>query len=80
MRVADVGAGDATFAVALARRVGPSRQVYATEIDDELLANIRQAITAARLSNVTVIEARSRARISPPPAARRSSVASSTIT
>jgi ubiquinone/menaquinone biosynthesis C-methylase UbiE len=56
MRVADVGAGDGTFAVALARRVGPSGQVYATEIDDEHLADIRQAITAAKLSNVTVIE------------------------
>jgi ubiquinone/menaquinone biosynthesis C-methylase UbiE len=56
MRVADVGAGDGTFAVALARRVGPSGQVYATEIDDERLADIRQAVTAARLSNVTVIE------------------------
>jgi ubiquinone/menaquinone biosynthesis C-methylase UbiE len=56
MRVADVGAGDGTFAVALARRVGPSGQVYATELDDERLADIRQAITAARLSNVTVIE------------------------
>jgi ubiquinone/menaquinone biosynthesis C-methylase UbiE len=56
MRIADVGAGDGTFAVALARRVGSSGQVYATEIDDERLADIRQAITAARLSNVTVIE------------------------
>jgi ubiquinone/menaquinone biosynthesis C-methylase UbiE len=55
-RVADVGAGDGTFAVALARRVGPSGQVYATELDDERLADIRQAATNARLSNVTVIE------------------------
>src|SRR5919109_4731391 len=55
-RVADVGAGDGTFAVALARRVGPSGHVYATELDDERLANIRQAITAAKLSNVPVIE------------------------
>jgi ubiquinone/menaquinone biosynthesis C-methylase UbiE len=54
--VADVGAGDGTFAVALARRVGPSGQVYATELDDERLADIRQAATNARLSNVTVIE------------------------
>jgi ubiquinone/menaquinone biosynthesis C-methylase UbiE len=55
LRVADVGAGDGTFAVALARRVGPSGRVYATEIDSEHLADIRQAVTAARLSNVTVI-------------------------
>jgi len=54
-RVADLGAGDGTFAVALARRVGPSGQVYATELDAERLADIRHAATEARLSNVTVI-------------------------
>jgi predicted methyltransferase len=31
--VADVGAGDGAYAVALARRVGPEGRVYATEID-----------------------------------------------
>jgi ubiquinone/menaquinone biosynthesis C-methylase UbiE len=55
-RVADLGAGDGAFAVALARRVGPSGHVYATELDDGRLADIRQAATEARLSNVTVIE------------------------
>jgi ubiquinone/menaquinone biosynthesis C-methylase UbiE len=55
-RIADLGAGDGTFAVALARRVGPSGHVYATELDDKRLADIRQAATEARLSNVTVIE------------------------
>jgi ubiquinone/menaquinone biosynthesis C-methylase UbiE len=55
-RVADVGAGDGTFAVALARRVGPSGQVYATELADERLADIRQTAAEARLSNVMVIE------------------------
>jgi len=56
MHVADLGAGDGTFTVALARRVGRSGQVYATEIDDERLADIRRAATAAALSNVAVIE------------------------
>jgi ubiquinone/menaquinone biosynthesis C-methylase UbiE len=55
-RVADLGAGDGTFTVALARRVGSSGHVYATEIDDEQLADIRQAVTEAGLSNVTVIK------------------------
>ncbi len=54
--VADLGAGDGTFAVALARRVGPGGRVYATEIDAESLAEIRRAATAAGLSNVAVIE------------------------
>lgn len=53
--VADLGAGDGTFAVALARRVGPSGRVFATELDDELLADIRQAAKDAGLSNITVI-------------------------
>jgi ubiquinone/menaquinone biosynthesis C-methylase UbiE len=53
--VADVGAGDGTFAVALARRVGPLGQVYAIELDDARLADIRQATTDARLSNIMVI-------------------------
>ena len=55
-RVADLGAGDGTFAIALARRVGPSGHVYATELDSERLADIRRAATEAKLSNVTVIE------------------------
>src|SRR5574342_22098 len=55
-RLADLGAGDGTFTVALARRVGPSGHVYATEIDADRLADIRQAATKAGLSNVTVIE------------------------
>jgi len=55
-RIADFGAGDGTFAVALAGRVGPSGRVYATELDDEQLADIRQAATAAGLSNITVIK------------------------
>jgi ubiquinone/menaquinone biosynthesis C-methylase UbiE len=56
MRVADVGAGDGTYAVELARRVGPTGHVYATEISRERLAEIRQAATAAGLSNITAIE------------------------
>src|SRR5262249_32297289 len=54
-RVADIGAGDGTFAVAMARRVGASGQVYATELDDKRLAEIQDAATQAGLSNVTVI-------------------------
>jgi ubiquinone/menaquinone biosynthesis C-methylase UbiE len=56
MRVADVGAGDGRFAIALARRVGPAGRVHATEIDPRLLARIREAASAAGLANVTVVE------------------------
>jgi ubiquinone/menaquinone biosynthesis C-methylase UbiE len=55
-RVADLGAGDGTFAVALARKVGSTGHVYATELDDKQLASIRQAATKAGLSNVSVIK------------------------
>jgi len=55
-RVADLGAGDGKFAIALARRVGPSGHVYATELDDKRLADIRQSSTQAGLSNVSVIK------------------------
>lgn len=54
-RVADLGAGDGTFAAALARAVGPAGHVYATEIDDQLIAEIRRAAAEAGVSNITVI-------------------------
>ena len=53
--VADFGAGDGTFSVALARRVGASGRVYATELDAESLAEIRGNAGRAGLANVTVI-------------------------
>jgi ubiquinone/menaquinone biosynthesis C-methylase UbiE len=55
-RVADLGAGDGTFAIALARRVGAPGHVYATELDDKRLAGIRRSATEAGFSNVTVIK------------------------
>jgi ubiquinone/menaquinone biosynthesis C-methylase UbiE len=54
-RVADLGAGDGTFAVALARAVGSTGHVYATEIDDQRLAEIGRAAAKAGISNITVI-------------------------
>lgn len=56
MRLADLGAGDGSFAIALARRVGPEGHVYAIEIDSERLAEIRQAVKEAGLENVSVVE------------------------
>jgi predicted methyltransferase len=54
--VADLGAGDGTYAIALARRIGPAGRVYAVEISPQRLAEIRQATTDAGLTNVTVID------------------------
>jgi ubiquinone/menaquinone biosynthesis C-methylase UbiE len=55
MRVADLGAGDGTFAVALARVVGPAGHVYATELDRERLTEIREAAREAGVSNLSAI-------------------------
>lgn len=54
-RVADVGAGDGEWSVGLARAVGPTGHVYATEIADEELAEIRERVAAEELANVTVL-------------------------
>lgn len=43
---------------ALAREVGANGHVFSTEIDPERLRRLREAIVAARLGNVTVVEAR----------------------
>jgi predicted methyltransferase len=55
--VADIGAGAGQLTVALAREVGPSGRVYATELDADRLRDIRQATDGAGLKNVSVIEA-----------------------
>jgi len=55
--VADVGAGKGELTLALAREVGSNGRVFSTEIDPERLGRLREAVVAARLDNVTVVEA-----------------------
>ncbi len=55
--VADIGAGRGQLTIELAREVGPTGRVYATELDPDRLGDIRQATESAGLKNVTVIEA-----------------------
>jgi ubiquinone/menaquinone biosynthesis C-methylase UbiE len=57
MTVADVGAGDGEYAVAVAKRVGPAGRVYATEITENLRDDIRRAAERAGLANIVVVEA-----------------------
>jgi ubiquinone/menaquinone biosynthesis C-methylase UbiE len=52
--VADVGAGKGELTIALAREVGSTGRVYSTEIDAARLKKLH----AAKLDNVTVVEAR----------------------
>ena len=53
LTVADVGAGRGNYTLFLADAVGPSGAVYATEVVEDLVADIRQAV--AGRTNVTVI-------------------------
>lgn len=55
--VADVGAGKGELSFALAREVGPGGHVFSTEIDSARLRRLREALVAAGLGNVTVVEA-----------------------
>ncbi len=55
MQVADVGAGDGEWSEELAQRVGAAGHVYATEVDEDDLEDIRDRIEEAELDNVTTI-------------------------
>jgi SAM-dependent methyltransferase len=57
-RVADVGAGTGTYSLELARVVGPTGYVFATEIDSERRGQIRSAAAGAGLQHLSVVEAR----------------------
>ncbi len=54
--VADVGAGDGRFAVALSPSVGESGQIYATEVDTNDLKKIRSRVEREGVTNVTVVQ------------------------
>jgi ubiquinone/menaquinone biosynthesis C-methylase UbiE len=57
--VADVGAGKGELTFALAKEVGPTGRVFSTDIDPERVQRLREAVVAAKLGNVTVVEAKS---------------------
>jgi SAM-dependent methyltransferase len=54
--VADVGAGDGSYSFVAAEIVGASGRVYATEIDQGKLKQLRADVAKRKLENVTVIE------------------------
>ncbi len=55
--VADVGAGNGAFTLALSKVVGPAGRVYATEIDDGKVADLRQAASRAGATNIEAVTA-----------------------
>ena len=58
--VADVGAGTGWLSVEVAQRVGPGGRVFATELSASRRDDIREAVAAAGLGNVAVVEAGAR--------------------
>lgn len=55
MVAADVGAGEGKFTAALARGVGPSGRVYATEVAQGKLDEVQARMTADGIDNVTTV-------------------------
>jgi tRNA A58 N-methylase Trm61 len=55
--VGDIGAGSGELTVELARMVGRTGRLYATELESDKLRAIRRAADKAELKNVTVVEA-----------------------
>jgi ubiquinone/menaquinone biosynthesis C-methylase UbiE len=53
--VADIGAGSGYYSVRLARAVGPTGRVYATDIQPEMLALLKKRIEKDALSNVELV-------------------------
>ncbi len=52
MRVADIGAGVGYHALRIASRVGPAGKVYATDLQPEMLALLRDRVEAAGARNI----------------------------
>lgn len=57
MRVGEIGAGGGELTVLMAGHVGANGHIYSTEISDDRLDDIRQAVEDASLGNVTVLRA-----------------------
>jgi ubiquinone/menaquinone biosynthesis C-methylase UbiE len=54
--VADIGAGDGSYAFAAAEHVGATGRVFATEIDEEKLKALKVEVKKRELQNVVVVE------------------------
>lgn len=66
MAVADVGAGFGAWTIAFSRSLGPTGRVYASDIGEQQLAALRQAVERESLTNVTVVEGAERSTNLPP--------------
>ena len=55
MVVADIGAGSGYYSSRIAKRVGPTGRVYATDIQPGMIALLQRRITAEGLTNMTTV-------------------------
>ncbi len=55
MVAADVGAGEGKFTAVLARGVGPAGRVYATEVEQDKLDEVKTRMTADGIDNVATV-------------------------
>src|SRR5258708_17422237 len=56
--VADIGAGDGSYAFVAAQLVSGSGKVFATEIDQEKLASLRSDVAKRHFANVIIVESK----------------------
>jgi ubiquinone/menaquinone biosynthesis C-methylase UbiE len=54
--VADIGAGSGPLVTPLAKHVGPSGRVYATDVNADRIAELKKLVASSALDNVTVVE------------------------
>ena len=55
MAVADIGAGSGYYSARMARRVGPTGRVYATDIQPGMIALLDRRIASEGLTNITTV-------------------------
>jgi SAM-dependent methyltransferase len=55
--IAEIGAGDGAFSIAIARRLEPGGTLYSTELDPALLRRIQRRAERERAGNVIVVAA-----------------------
>ena len=56
--VADIGAGDGRYAFAAIDQLGPAGKIFATEIDNQKLADLQAQVKKRNLQNVVVLESK----------------------
>lgn len=54
--VADIGAGEGDQTLAIALHIGPEGHIYSTELGEESIEELREAVESSQLDNITVLE------------------------